>query len=168
VVELSDDVNKAKLLRLEPAELESYAVSDPAEWEEIKPSCVFKKKEELAEGEKTVNEVARESAVEVSLVAAARLAAALLRLSRGAARLAGGPPTANEGLAVSTRPVSTEAFVVGDFLVIDTTSTPRFDDRFTLKEDYDFTAQHLSEYGRVLRCNKLCLEFRHYVSRPRL
>jgi len=45
-------------------------------------------------------------------------------------------------------PATTEHFIVGDFIVVDVrgeggTRGLRFDERFQLKEDYDFTAQHL-------------------------
>ena len=65
-------------------------------------------------------------------------------------RLAGCFPNANPGLAAGTRPVADNLFIVGDFLVIDVDRTSlRFDERLMLKEDYDYTAQHLHEHGGV-------------------
>lgn len=40
-------------------------------------------------------------------------------------------------------------------------STPRFDSNMTLKEDYDYTCQHIAEYGGVLRCSALMPHFLH-------
>ena len=34
----------------------------------------------------------------------------------------------------------------------------------TLKEDYDFTCQHIYEFGRVARCNRLLILAEHYVN----
>jgi hypothetical protein len=50
------------------------------------------------------------------------------------AKLGGAYPTANEGQAMGSSPVSTDLFCVGDFLVVDPTSTPRFDEQLSLKE----------------------------------
>jgi len=52
-------------------------------------------------------------------------------------------------------------FVLGDFLVAD--STPlRFDEKLTLKEDYDFVCAHIEKYGSVVRCNRLTFTAKHY------
>ena len=59
--------------------------------------------------------------------------------------LGGAYPTANKGQAMNSPPMHSDAFIVGDFLVVDPTSTPRFDEKMSLKEDYDMTAQHLGE-----------------------
>lgn len=74
------------------------------------------------------------------------------------ARLAGGPPTSNPFFARDR--IRTEAFIVGDFIVVEP-GTVAFDERLRLKEDYDFTLQHLATYGRVCRCDWLLLTFRH-------
>lgn len=51
------------------------------------------------------------------------------------------------------RPFSTVAYIGGPFMVhID--PELRFDERFPLKEDYDFSLQHLNMYRKVLRVNK--------------
>jgi len=52
-------------------------------------------------------------------------------------------------------------FILGDFLVADD-SKVRFDERLTLKEDYDFVAQHIHTHGSVMRCNRLTFSAKHY------
>lgn len=162
-VELSDDLVKAQLLRIEPATLANYGISEKGAWEPLKPNFVMKAKKELRKGERTANEVANELKLRISVVSAARLAAGLL-VRRGDAKLAGGSSNRNLGFALGTLPVQSEQFIVGDFIVVDAKSPVRFDERFTLKEDYDFTCQHICKYGAVLRVNKLVLEFQHYTN----
>jgi hypothetical protein len=49
-------------------------------------------------------------------------------------------------------PVTTQHFIVGDFIVIDTGATNLlFDEKMTLKEDYDYTAQVLQPAIPVLK-----------------
>ena len=55
-------------------------------------------------------------------------------------------------------------FVVGDFVVVQPSSQLRWDEAMTLKEDYDFTCQHIYEFGRVARCNRLLILAEHYVN----
>ena len=52
-------------------------------------------------------------------------------------------------------------FIVGDFIVVQPDSPVRFDTRMTLKEDYDFTAQHLQTHGKVCRVNRLLIHAEH-------
>ena len=61
-------------------------------------------------------------------------------------------------------PMADDKFIVGDFMVIRHGSAPRFDERMRLKEDYDFTAQHLDAYGSVCRMNRLYVRARHYTN----
>jgi hypothetical protein len=56
--------------------------------------------------------------------------------------------------------VSTHLFVVGDMILVSPTSL-RFDEQLLLKEDYDYTCQHLNAYGAVARVNGVMAEFRH-------
>lgn len=53
-------------------------------------------------------------------------------------------------------------FILGDFFVADLGSDIRFDERLTLKEDYDFVAQHIHAHGSVMRCNRLTFTAKHY------
>lgn len=75
--------------------------------------------------------------------------------------LCGIHPTGNKAQALMLRPTRTNLFALGDFLVILADSSPRFDPRLRLKEDYDFTAQHITQ-GMVLRDNRTVLNVSHY------
>jgi hypothetical protein len=76
------------------------------------------------------------------------------------ARLAGIAPVDNPFYTDPTKPIKTEHFILGDFMYVEP-STPRFDTALRLKEDYDFTAQHLFTYGRVARCDIILGGFQH-------
>lgn len=83
----------------------------------------------------------------------------LNRLSKSPYKLAGIAPTFNAFF--SNDEVKTKHFVIGDFILVKP-SPLRFDEELTLKEDYDFTLQHISTYGGVVRCDDLLAEFQHY------
>jgi hypothetical protein len=73
--------------------------------------------------------------------------------------LAGVNPTSNE-LNVKNE-YKTLGFIIGDF----TYCLPcdlRYDEALTLKEDYDFTLQHLKKFGGVLRNDDMIPSFKHY------
>jgi hypothetical protein len=53
-------------------------------------------------------------------------------------------------------------FILGDFFAVEPDSTVRFDEEMTLKEDYGFTAAHITKYGSVMRCNRMTLNVKHY------
>lgn len=72
----------------------------------------------------------------------------------------GAAPTANAFFFSPARPVSSAHFIVGDFIVVKPCEL-FFDELLVLKEDYDYTMQHLSRYGHVVRCNELLMTFRH-------
>lgn len=72
--------------------------------------------------------------------------------------LYGIPPTANAFFV--HKPRSLNAFCIGDFLVVKP-SDIRFDENLSLKEDYDFTAQHIKKAG-VLRFDNILVTFQHY------
>jgi len=74
---------------------------------------------------------------------------------------AGVAPTSNKFFYNPKRPVSEHLFIVGDFIAISPETHLRFDEALRLKEDYDYTLQHLREYGRVCRCNFILASFRH-------
>jgi hypothetical protein len=80
------------------------------------------------------------------------------------AKLGGVYPTGNSGQAMSCPPASRDLFIIGDFLVIDPESAPRFDLKMSLKEDYDFTAQHLLAYKVVARSNRVLIKAAHYTN----
>jgi hypothetical protein len=76
------------------------------------------------------------------------------------AKLAGTAPTANRFYVDVNKPVRTHHFIVGDFIWVAPTKL-RFDTELRLKEDYDYTAQHLKEYGVVARVDVLMAKFAH-------
>ena len=93
-------------------------------------------------------------------------AVALMRAATRAAgaKLAGIAPVANAFYFNPARPFHTAAFILGDFMYIHP-STPRFDPSLRLKEDYDFTLQHLREYRAVARCNAILGHFAHRTNK---
>ena len=84
---------------------------------------------------------------------AARVIEAFMR--KTGAKLGGVYVTCNAGQCFSCEPVTSAHFILGDLLVVDAAHSPcRFDETMTLKEDYDFTAQHLHEHGTVCRVRR--------------
>lgn len=79
-------------------------------------------------------------------------------------KLGGTYPCGNAGQGCAMDVVAAEHFVVGDFFVSQPESTINFDEELTLKEDYDFTCQHIHAHGRIARCNRLTLLAEHYVN----
>jgi len=78
-------------------------------------------------------------------------------------KLAGCAPTANEFFFDPRRVISFNRFIVGDFTVTMPTEL-RYDENLTLKEDYDYTLQHIQKYGGVARRNDILAEFKHYTN----
>lgn len=75
------------------------------------------------------------------------------------AKLAGVAPTANP-FYYRGRAINGRAFVVGDLIL--TKPTPlRFDESLRLKEDYDYTLQHIEAHGVVARCDDVLATFVH-------
>lgn len=75
-------------------------------------------------------------------------------------KLAGVAPVANTFYYSKDKPVKTQHFIVGDMIYVEP-SKPRFDTELHLKEDYDFTAQHIAIYGGVARCDFIFASFKH-------
>lgn len=76
--------------------------------------------------------------------------------------LMGVPPTSNDFFAKSL--VSKNTFCIGDMLFVKPNEL-RFDTSLTLKEDYDYTLQHLKVYGNCFRYQKYLFEFEHYKNK---
>jgi hypothetical protein len=76
-------------------------------------------------------------------------------------KFAGAYPVVNHGWAEKCKPFSFHNFVVGDFIVVDTTSPIRFDERLGVKEDYDFTMAHIKLHGGSVRANHLLVKAAH-------
>lgn len=74
-------------------------------------------------------------------------------------KLTGGQPTNNPYFARG----GTKLFILGSAMCIKP-SSPRFDTNLWLKEDYDFTCQHIEEYGGALRVENLIFDFAHYTN----
>lgn len=82
--------------------------------------------------------------------------------------LGGGRPTrrvwlSHTGLEAEFR---TNIFIMGSFMVIRPTHL-RLNEEMGLKEDYDYTMQHIREYGGALRICWLGTSFKHYKKRRR-
>jgi len=91
----------------------------------------------------------------------AQLASDLYVISRDYdARLVGVAPTNSLTFYNHLRPVTKTGFVLGDCMWI-RPNPLRFDPALSLKEDYDYTAQHLRLYGVAPRVNRWLLEFTH-------
>lgn len=73
--------------------------------------------------------------------------------------LYGIPPTPNAFYVHQDR--SLNNFIIGDFMVIKPNEL-RFDPEFKLKEDYDYTCQHIKKYGGVMRFDDFLFTFSHY------
>jgi hypothetical protein len=100
------------------------------------------------------NEQFKKHAASISIQDAARFIAEQM-LADGS-KLGGCYINANGGFAAQTssqQPAHRKQ--LGDLVVIDPTCELLFDTGMTLKEDYDYTAQHLSRYGVVSRCNRI-------------
>jgi len=76
--------------------------------------------------------------------------------------LMGVPPTSNDFFAKNK--ISKNTFCIGDMLFIKPNPL-RFDTSLTLKEDYDYTLQHLHKYGNTFRYQKYLFEFEHYKNK---
>lgn len=139
-VQLSDDVDK----------LEFVDSEHDKNW--TKPSS-------LKEANARANAATR---IVVSFADAARYVEASARANN--AYLGGVYPNANAGQCCGGPVVMTQHFIVGDFTVV-APSTPRYDEKMTLKEDYDLTCQHLFTYGVVGRCNRLLITAQHYTNK---
>lgn len=83
---------------------------------------------------------------------------------RTGAKLAGTAPVANTFYIDPTKPVRTQHFIVGDLIYV-LPSEPRFDPGLRLKEDYDFTAQHIRTYGAVARVDVVMAKFAHRTNK---
>ena len=76
--------------------------------------------------------------------------------------LMGIPPTSNDFYAKNK--ISKNTFCIGDMLFIKPNNL-RFDTSLTLKEDYDYTLQHLEKFGNTFRYQKFLFEFEHYKNK---
>ena len=85
-------------------------------------------------------------------------------LSTTPLHLAGVAPTANLFFYNPLKPIGLKHFIIGDLMLIKR-SKLRFDEKLSLKEDYDFTLQHIKQFGGVLRLNYILPNFKHYTNK---
>jgi TET-Associated Glycosyltransferase len=78
------------------------------------------------------------------------------------AYLIGVAPTANAFYFDPLKPYSLVHFIVGSLIIVRYGAELYFDKQFKLKEDYDYTLQHIQKFGCVLRCNQILAYFKHY------
>ena len=76
--------------------------------------------------------------------------------------LMGIAPTSNDFYAKNK--ISKNTFCIGDLFFVKPTDL-RFDTALTLKEDYDYTLQHLQKYKNCFRYQKYLFEFEHYKNK---
>jgi len=76
--------------------------------------------------------------------------------------LMGIPPTSNDFFAKNL--LSKNTFCIGDLIFVKPCNL-FFDELLTLKEDYDYTLQHLLKYGNTFRYQKYIFEFEHYKNK---
>lgn len=77
---------------------------------------------------------------------------------QGDSRLVGIAPTNNTFYA--SEKVKHQHFILGD-LFLAAPSAIRFDENLKLKEDYDYTCQHIATYGQVARLDFILANFKH-------
>ena len=75
-------------------------------------------------------------------------------------KLVGVAPTSNPFFCASGLRVKNDKFIVGDMIMVFPTHL-RFDTQLRLKEDYDYTSQHILEYGKVSRMDDYMFGFAH-------
>lgn len=98
-----------------------------------------------------------------SLAAWTEVRDGLLAALDGAARLSGLPPTDNALFAAHSAPY--RGLVNAQITATDPAAAPRWDPALPLKEDYDFTCQHLATYGRVMRLTGYIAKYESYANR---
>jgi hypothetical protein len=82
------------------------------------------------------------------------------RMVEHGAYYGGCAPTDNLFYFNPDKKISFTKFIVGDFILIRSCDI-FFDENLKLKEDYDYTLQHLYKYEKVLRCNDILASFLH-------
>lgn len=86
----------------------------------------------------------------------------IIEFEKSEYKLCGFPPTDNPFFAL--KPYELNKFIVGDFIIIKPNDI-RFDTNINLKEDYDYTLQHIKKYGGCIRYAKYLNSFEHYVNK---
>lgn len=119
---------------------------------------------ELSDDLKRVSWTTSNQRADVTPCSVAEAIAHMLRaMEATGAQLAGAAPTANPYFY--RQPVHQSAFIVGDFVAVAAGCPLRFSEELQLKEDYDYTLQHLATYGRVARVDGVLADFAHRTNR---
>lgn len=100
----------------------------------------------------------------ITPVAAARFLVAKMRTCTTPPQLGGVFPLASCARGFCGEEVTRKQFILGDFFVVDLHSKVRFDEKLSLKEDYDFTCRHIFTHGSVLRANRMTISAKHRVN----
>lgn len=115
---------------------------------------------QLSDDLKRVQQITQPS-MKVVPIPFAQAAASLLAGMRDArAMLAGAAVTSNKLNFNAKEPVSYGKFILGDFIIVEPCDL-FFDENLRLKEDYDYTLQHLKQFERVFRMNDIMPDFVH-------
>lgn len=93
--------------------------------------------------------------------AVARMLTALALVPQ--AHLAGVAPTPNP-FFYRGKPIHQKAFIVGDMILVEPCGV-LFDEQLTLKEDYDYTLQHMHYFDAVARCDDVLATFAHRTNK---
>jgi hypothetical protein len=97
-------------------------------------------------------------AYEITLAEACQSIRSIMEASK--AKLGGVAPTSNAFYFHPSKVISYKAFILGDFCLVSDTAL-RFDEGLLLKEDYDYTLQHIKHHGLVVRANDILANFIH-------
>lgn len=84
-----------------------------------------------------------------------------LKETRNMFYFAGSAPTDNTFYYNPDKPMSFKNFIGGWFMYIRPCEL-HFDPQLRMKEDYDYTLQHIQRYGGVCRRNDILLDVKHY------
>jgi hypothetical protein len=79
--------------------------------------------------------------------------------------LAGVAPTNNPYFYNPNKPIQTDKFIVGDLICVSPNTDLLFDENLKLKEDYDYTLQHLHKYSGIVRLDYILASFKHYTNK---
>lgn len=85
-------------------------------------------------------------------------------LSASPLKLAGISPTNNLFYYNPKKPLGLKHFIIASCMMVKPCKL-YFDKRFRTKEDYDYTLQHIKQFGGVLRLNYLMPVFQHYTNK---
>lgn len=86
-----------------------------------------------------------------------------LEVTRNMLYLAGCAPTSNAFFYNPLKRISLNQYIIGSLILVRPCDL-WFDPQFKLKEDYDYTLQHIQQFGGVCRRNDILLDVQHYTN----